>query len=284
MSMTRWDPFRDMLSLREAMQQLFEESFVRPGATRSGGAQQLALDVHEEDNAYVVRASLPGYKPEEIQVNVVGDTLTIRAERKGEAERTQGSYLVRERHSGVVQRSFSLPAQIDSGAVQADFEHGVLSLTLPKSPAAQPRRIQIRAAGGVGSDVASQGQQGITEPGMAALNSTGQGMGTVKTEDQDTPGQGGDQDVARGEQAGRLPSLEQQTPGLDVAQERRMADDARAYFGQGQDRAQSQVQTPTEEQNPMQTQGENPPPAGDVRAIYANDRAPGEAEPTEHPS
>jgi HSP20 family protein len=284
MSMTRWDPFRDMLSLREAMQQLMEESFVRPSTMRGGGAQQLALDVHEEDNAYVVRASLPGYKPEDIQVNVLGDTLTIRAERKGEAERTQGNYLVRERHAGTVQRSFSLPAQIDSNAVEADYEHGVLTLTLPKSPAAQPRRIQIRAAGGVGRDVASQGQQGITEPGMAALNSTGQGMGTANTAGQTAPNQGTDQTAQRGEQAGRLPSLEEQTPGLDTAQERRMSDDARAYYGQGQDRAQSQGQTPAEAQNPMQERGENPPPSGDVRTIYTGDRAPGEPEPTEHPS
>jgi HSP20 family protein len=278
MSMTRWDPFRDMLSLREAMQQLMEESFVRPGATRGGGAQQLALDVHEEDNAYIVRASLPGYRPEDIQVNVIGDTLTIRAERKGEAERTQGNYLVRERHSGAVQRSLSLPAQIDSNTVEADYEHGVLTLTLPKSPAAQPRRIQVRAAGGVGREVASQGQRGISEPGMTALNSTGQGMGTANV-----AGQGTDQETPRGEQAGRLPSLAEQTPGLDTAQERRMADDARAYYGQGRDRAQSQGQAAGEAQNPLQAGGENPPPAGDVRTVYANDRAPGEAEPTEHP-
>jgi len=282
MSMIRWDPFRDMLSLREAMQQLMEESFVRPTATRGGEAQHLALDVHEEDNAYIVRASLPGYSPEDIQVNVMGDTLTIRAERKGEAERTQGNYLVRERHAGSVQRSFSLPAQIDSNAVEADYEQGVLTLTLPKSPAAQPRRIQVRASGGVGRDVASQGQQGITEPGMTALNSTGQGMGTANVAGQETSGQGGDQGTHRGEQAARLPSLEEQTPGLDTAQERRMAEDARAYYGQGQDGALSQGQGTGEGQNPLQAGGENTPPAGDVRAVYANDRAPGEVEPTEH--
>lgn len=284
MSTTRWDPFRDMLSLREAMQHLLEESFVRTGVARGEGAQQLALDVHEEDNAYIVQASLPGYKPEEIQVNVVGDALTIRAERKGEAERMQSNYLVRERHSGMMQRSFSLPAQIDSGAVEADYEHGVLTLTLPKSPAAQPRRIQVRAAGGVGRDVASQGQWGITAPGMAALNSTGEGMGTVSANNQATSGKNDDEAVPREERAGRLPSLEEQTPGLDVAQERRMAVDARAYYGQGEDRAKPQGQPPTADQNPVQAEGENPPPAGDVRAIYANDRAPGEAEPTEHPS
>jgi len=284
MSMTRWDPFRDMLSLREAMQHLLEESFVRPGAARSEGAQQLALDVHEEDNAYVVRASLPGFKPEEIQVNVVGDMLTIRAERVGETERTQGNYLVRERHAGAVQRSFSLPAQIDSNAVQADYEHGVLTLMLPKSPAAQPRRIQVRAAGGVGREVANQGRQGITEPGLAALNSTGEGMGTMNTNTRATSDKSDDEAVPREERVGRLPSLEEQTPGLDAAQERRMADDARAYYGVAQDRAQPEGQTPTAAQRPMQAEGENPPPAGDVRAIYANDRAPGEAESTEHPS
>jgi hypothetical protein len=117
---------------------------------------------------------------------------------------------------------------------------------------------------------------------MTALNSTGQGMGTANVADQATSGQGGDQGTQRGEQAGRLPSLEEQTPGLDTAQERRMAEDARAFYGQGQDRAQSQGQGAAAGQNPAQAGGENPPPAGDVRSVYANDRAPGEAEPKEY--
>lgn len=269
MSTNRWEPFRDMLSLRDAMQQLLEESFVRVGGARAGGAQQLALDVHEEDNGYVVRASLPGFRPEEIQVNVVGDTLTIRAERQGESEQPRGDYLVRERHAGVVQRSFSLPAQIDSEAVEADYEHGVLTLTLPKSPTVQPRRIQVRAAGGVGREVASQGGQGITEPGMVALNRDGAGMGTVKADDQATPAAPADHEGDAG-LAGRLPSLEEQTPGLDTAQERRTAADARAFYERGQ--------------APAQGGNEGTPPGGDVRAIDAHDRAPGEAEPTEQGS
>ena len=112
MSISRGDPFRDMLSLRDAMNQLLEESFIRPsamGAAARGGAQSLALDVTEQGDAYLVRASLPGVRPEDIQVQVLGDTLTIRAETKGEGERQAGNYLLRERHSGFVQRAVTLP-------------------------------------------------------------------------------------------------------------------------------------------------------------------------------
>src|SRR5438105_6795844 len=109
-AMSRWDPFREMLSLREAMNQLLEESYVRPrqggggggGAGAGGRTQSLALDVGERENAYVVTASLPGIRPEDVQVTVLGDTLTIRAETGGQQERTEGGYLLRERHSGVL--------------------------------------------------------------------------------------------------------------------------------------------------------------------------------------
>ena len=237
MSMTRWDPFREVLSLREAMQQLMEESFVRPGAaTRGGGAQQLALDAHEEDDAYVVRASLPGVKPEDIQVSVLGDTLTIRAETGGQSEQSRGNYLVRERHTGTFHRSLTLPAQIDSNAVDAQYEHGVLTLRLPKSPAAQPRRIQVRAGSGAGTIGTGRGQpaggaSGPQQAGMQGQAHGGAGQAGGMT------GQAAQSDAVtgaaqgqRGQEAGRLPSLEEQTPGMDADVERRTAAEARAFY------------------------------------------------------
>lgn len=170
MSITRWDPFRDMLSLRDAMNQLMEESFVRPGTGRDaasgGGTQGLALDIADRDDAYEVTASLPGTRPEDIQVQVLGDTLTIRAETRTTEERQQGNYLLRERHAGVVQRAVTLPGPVDPDAVDATYEHGVLTLRLPKSRANRPRQIQIRSgAGGGQAQLAGQRQQQVaSEP------------------------------------------------------------------------------------------------------------------------
>jgi HSP20 family protein len=152
MSITRWDPFRDMLSLREAMDQLLEQSFIRPGMMggrgAQGGPQNLAIDVAEQDDAYEVKASLPGVRPEDVQVTVLGDTVTIRAETAAEDERRQGNYLLRERRRGVMQRTIGLPGPIEPDAVKADYENGVLMLRLPKSQASRPRPIEVRAGDG----------------------------------------------------------------------------------------------------------------------------------------
>lgn len=149
--MSTWDPFREMLSLREAMNQLLEESYVRPGqgggpARAASRTQSLALDVADRGESYVVHASLPGVRPEDVQITVLGDTLTIRAESTQATERSEGGYLLRERHTGAVQRTVTLPGPIDTDAVTADYEHGVLELTLPKSRASLPRRIQVRGS------------------------------------------------------------------------------------------------------------------------------------------
>ncbi len=150
MSISRWDPFREMLSLREAMNQLLEESYVRPGQTggaaAQGGAQGLALDVADRGDAYEVKASLPGVRPEDIHCAVQGDTLTIRGEAKAEQERREGNYLLRERRSGVMQRTIALPAPIEADAVEADYQDGVLTLTVPKPEQAKPKRIAIGGA------------------------------------------------------------------------------------------------------------------------------------------
>jgi HSP20 family protein len=174
--MSRWDPFREMLSLREAMNQLLEESVVRPasagaasGTGGSGGGgvagrgQPLALDVAEREDAYVVSASLPGVRPEDVHVTVLGDTLAIRAETRREDERSSGGYLLRERQVGTLQRTVTLPGPISADDVSADFEHGILTLTLPKSRANLPRRIQVRsgATGGAGGAGGTGGQAGI---------------------------------------------------------------------------------------------------------------------------
>jgi len=151
MAIDLWDPFREAVSLREAMNSLLQDSFVRPGGVPAqSGLTALPLDVSETENEFVVKASLPGIKPDDVHITVHGDTLTIRGESKVEEEKKGEHWHIRERRSGVFQRSLSLSAPVDSDKAQADFEHGVLTLTLPKSESAKPRQIKV--------GVAAQGQ------------------------------------------------------------------------------------------------------------------------------
>jgi HSP20 family protein len=143
MAIERWEPLRDMISLRDAVSSLLQESFVRPGGIAGGGAAALPLDVHETENEFVVKASLPGVKPEDVQITVHGDTVTIRGETKAEEEKKGQTWHLRERRSGSFQRSVSLPTPIDSDKASAGFDHGVLTLTLPKTEKARPKQIKI---------------------------------------------------------------------------------------------------------------------------------------------
>jgi HSP20 family protein len=147
MAIERWDPFHEAISLRDAVNSLFQDSFVRPGGMPAqSGLSALPLDVSETENEFVVKASLPGIKPDDVQITVHGDTLTIRGESKVEEEKKGEHWHIRERRSGVFQRSLSLSAPVDSDKAQADFEHGVLTLTLPKSESAKPRQIKVGGA------------------------------------------------------------------------------------------------------------------------------------------
>lgn len=145
MAIDRWDPFREAVSLNDAMNALLRESFIRPSSVpgSQSGAGLLPLDVSENDNEFVVKASLPGVKPEDVQITVHGDTLTIQGESKAEEEKKGERWHLRERRLGSFQRSLSLATPINSEKAQAQFEHGVLTLVLPKSEQAKPRQIKI---------------------------------------------------------------------------------------------------------------------------------------------
>jgi HSP20 family protein len=144
MTTSRWDPFREMVSLRDAVNSLVQESFVPPNGARSerGAAFTLPLDITEAENDFVVMASLPGIKPEDVQTTVLGDTVTIRGESKADGEQNGQNWLVRERRFGSFQRSVSLGMPINADMASAQFENGVLTLTLPKSEQARPKQIK----------------------------------------------------------------------------------------------------------------------------------------------
>jgi HSP20 family protein len=147
-SLMRFDPEREFLSLRDAMNRLMEESFVLPsmiGEVRgSGRSWGLAVDMYETSDNLIVKASVPGIKPEQLDVTVQGETLTIKGEMQEEQQREQGRYHVRERRQGSFSRSITLPFPIQNDKVQATFENGVLTLTLPKAEEIKPKTIKVQ--------------------------------------------------------------------------------------------------------------------------------------------
>ncbi len=146
MAIARYSPLTDLVSLRDAMDQLFQESFIRPNGW-SGPAGQLAVpvDLWETKDAYHLRADLPGMTPEDITINVTGDTVSLSGEAKAETDVANDGWLRQERRTGKFQRTFTLPVQIDSNAVTATFTNGILDLVLPKSEAVKPKTVKISA-------------------------------------------------------------------------------------------------------------------------------------------
>jgi HSP20 family protein len=144
MAVEYWAPFRDAVSLRDAMNALFQDSFVRPGnAPTQNAYATLPLDVSETEHDFVIRAALPGIKPDDVEITVHGDTLTIRGESKADEEKKGEHWHLRERRFGTFQRSVSLATPVNSEKAQADYDLGVLTLTLPKAESAKPRQIKI---------------------------------------------------------------------------------------------------------------------------------------------
>ena len=131
--LTRWDPF-------EEMNRLQNEIFGGVGAWR---APRLAVDVHEDEDAITLQAELPGVKPEEVNVQVESNVLTLSGERRFENQGKQGGYNRIERSYGSFTRSFVLPDTVKTDEIEARMADGILTLHLPKKPEAQPRRINV---------------------------------------------------------------------------------------------------------------------------------------------
>ena len=142
----RWEPFRDLVTLREAMDRLFAESVVRPStAFPSFGIEGPAVDMYQTKDDIVVKAAIPGVKPDDISISVTGDILTIQGELKEEEKIEEGNYLRQERRYGQFRREFSLPTQVNADKAKAEFEHGVLTLRMPKAEAVKPKSITVKA-------------------------------------------------------------------------------------------------------------------------------------------
>ena len=144
--MDRWDPFRDLREMQQAMDRLW-----RAGApSEEAGAWAPRLDVIEAPQEYRVRLALPGVKPEDVQIHAEQTMLTVSGEVRPEAPPSGGRYLHQEHDAGRFSRSVSLPAGVDAERASARFADGVLTITLPKQEAARRRTIPIQGAGRAG--------------------------------------------------------------------------------------------------------------------------------------
>ena len=145
-NLTRWEPAREMMTLREAMDRLFDDAFTRPLSIRDGWSMATpAIDMYQTDNDVVVKASIPGLKAEEVQINITGDVLTLKGEVKQEEERKDRAWHIREQRFGSFERSIVLPTDVKSDKAEALFENGILTITLPKADEVKPRTINIKA-------------------------------------------------------------------------------------------------------------------------------------------
>jgi HSP20 family protein len=145
-NIARWDPAREFMTLREAMNRLFEDSFVGGyGQQRDGGGAELRLPVeaYATDREIVVRAAVPGLKPEDVEITIEGDTLSLRGEFPRPIENV--SYFMSERAWGRFGRTLQLNVPVEADKAEAVFENGLLTLTLPKAEAVRPKVIPIKA-------------------------------------------------------------------------------------------------------------------------------------------
>lgn len=141
MSITTWSPMREIETFRERMDKLFSEMTIMPRTIVEPGF--LALDVQETDNDVVIKASLPGFKTEDLNVEISKGALTIRGESKAEREEKNSTYHLQERRCGSVTRAVTLPASVYEDEAKATLENGVLTVTVPKSERTPTRRIDV---------------------------------------------------------------------------------------------------------------------------------------------
>jgi HSP20 family protein len=137
------------MNLRQMMDRLFENAWIRPGRFGDMGDHEatLALDVHETDDELVVMTAVPGVRPEDIDVTVQGDILRIQGEIRPRQDVKEHQVYRQERRFGRFSRELVLPVSVRSDAIRADYENGILTLHMPKAEEAKPRRIQVRSGG-----------------------------------------------------------------------------------------------------------------------------------------
>ena len=144
--LTRWEPQRGLTTLQDQINRLFSDSFDRTGEEGSLTAWAPAVDIYETEHELVVKADLPDIDPKDLDIRVENNILTIRGERKFEKQVNEDKYLRVERSYGSFARSFTLANTVNAEAIKADYQNGVLTLTIPKREEAKPKQIKVNVA------------------------------------------------------------------------------------------------------------------------------------------
>jgi HSP20 family protein len=161
MSISRWDPFQEVQSLRDEMNRTLNRWFSREGGDEPASRRWMpALDVTESKDAYEIDVEVPGLRPEDINVTVEDGMLTVSGERRSEEEKGDRNYHRVERRYGAFRRSISLPRDVDASRVQANYDNGVLRLEVPKSAGSQAKRIEVKQSSSGGNGGGSPGGSG----------------------------------------------------------------------------------------------------------------------------
>lgn len=143
-NLIRWEPAREMMTLREAMDHLFDDAFTRPLTLRDGWSAP-AIDMYQTDDEIVVKASLPGVKADEVQINITGEILTLKGETRQVEEKKDKAWHMREQRWGAFERAIALPTEVVADKAKAEFENGILTIILPKAEEVKPKIINIKA-------------------------------------------------------------------------------------------------------------------------------------------
>ena len=142
-NLSRWEPMREMMTLREAMDRLFDEAFTRP-LSSIGGMEMPSIDMYQTDNDVVIKAALPGMDPQDVNISVSADVLTLKGDYKQEDEVKEAQYHIREHRHGIFERSIMLPASVQPDKAKAEFEKGILSIHLPKAESVKTKTVNIK--------------------------------------------------------------------------------------------------------------------------------------------
>lgn len=159
MAIVRWNPWNDLFDLHNQVDQLFQN--LSPETARNGGTTEFAnlpVDIRQTDSEFVIEASVPGFKPEQVEVTFDDGMLTITGQRSVENEQREGQYVRRERRQASVYRQIGLPAEVRADEITAAFENGVLRINVPRAQKSQPKRITVS-----GGDSAPQQQPQVIE-------------------------------------------------------------------------------------------------------------------------
>ena len=143
-NLIRWEPAREMMTLRDAMDRLFDDAFTRPLRLYDRDLSMPAVDMYQTDNEVVVKAAVPGVKAEEVQISITGEVLTIKGEVKQKEETKEKAYHIREQRWGMFERMIALPTDVVADKAKAEFENGILTITLPKAEEVKPKTITIK--------------------------------------------------------------------------------------------------------------------------------------------